>query len=102
MRRRKRMRRLRIACCLLRARWRRRGWLGPRAARELGAEDGFQTGVGSAPMGRSERGATGEAGGGRSAYLHEYKGSRYMYISNCRSDADQKKMGKTLSIQTMK
>jgi hypothetical protein len=68
----------------------------------LGAEDGFQTGVGSAPMGRSERGATGGAGGGGSAYLHEYKGSRYMYISNCRSDADQKKMRKTLSIQTTK
>jgi len=87
------MRRLRIACCLLWARWWR--WLGPRAARELGAEDG------PASMGRSERGATGGAGGGGSAYLHENKGSRYMYISNCQSDADQK-MRKTLSIQTMK
>ena len=67
----------------------------------MDAEDGFQTGVGSAPMGRSEHGATGGAGGGGSAYLHEYKGSGYMYILTCRSDADQK-MRKTLSIQTMK
>ena len=63
-------------------RW-RRGWLGPRAAGELGAEDG------PAPMGRSERGATGGAGGGGLAYLREYKGSRYMYISNCRSEEDE-------------
>ena len=55
------------------------GW--GRGQRELGAEDGFQTGVGPATMGRGERGATRGAGGG-SAYLREYKGPVYMYISN--------------------